>query len=119
MIDYRELDDAVLDYITNSRENCFSPWSVDSTGLVYPRTLARFGAEWYRCKLLENKHNFKVKMERFPTSSHGSLEEMAQYIQDTYNDPSISVEDMKVVFERNHFQEDGIYRVIFVYQELT
>lgn len=120
MIDYNELDRKVVDYIVEQNKNpMYSPWAIDSTGLMMPKTLARFGAEWYRCKLIENENKFKVKMEYFPSGIYGSLEKMAEYIEQNYNDSTIKIKDMKILFERNQFQEDGTYRVIFVYQELT
>ena len=119
MIDYNELDKAVVEYISSCKDSWLTPWSTDSTGTVYPKTMARFGAEWYKHKLIENKHNFKVKMEYFPSSMYGCLEKMAECIEQNYNDSTIKIKDMNILFERNHFQEDGVYRVVFVYQELT
>lgn len=120
MIDYNELDKEVVDYMAEQSKNpMYSPWAIDSTGLMMPKTLARFGAEWYRCKLIENQNKFKVKMDYFPSGVYGSMEQMVEYIESNYNDSTIEIKDMKIIFERNHFQDDGVYRVVFVYQELT
>ena len=57
-------------------------------------------------------------MDYFHSGVYG-MEQMVEYIESNYNDSTIKIKDMKIIFERNHFQEDGVYRVVFVYQELT
>ena len=55
----RELDKDAAEFFLNAQTEYggFGRWAIDSTGMAMPKTMAQFGAEWYKKKVMKrNKY---------------------------------------------------------------
>ena len=119
----RELDKDAAEFFLNAQTEYggFGRWAIDSTGMAMPKTMAQFGAEWYKKKVIEkNKNHYYCDTCFFGEDDSGSYfsDRLTRYIEETYNREDIEVVDMKITYEKRHIDQPGQYRVFFIYKNI-